>query len=329
MSDVDVRIQGIEKTLNKLLELVDRHESRGKHRAAESRSRSQSPWKTIRSIVDKLAQDIQYVKEMVEGSGMKPGHDRSTGADDQNVTLEDPLQILDQPPHEGQQTGQISLDTVGGIQNGGPTSADFSTKTDRRVPTSVESSEVEGNAAVLVSHPIVSTISQSATSAQSVSEAPRNSNITIPYREEQGVVVLMPLNMDQCRDTPFLLSQAEALGARETGIFKYVLPGYVDFSAQAVHGNDTLVSRFTSRLGQNDILYISRTEETDTLDIGDTRFIPTTADALAGMLEHRLTNSEAISGRAAPQSGFISPVTASKQNLILTTVLRILVLTVV
>ncbi|KAK5263021.1 hypothetical protein LTR96_011536 [Exophiala xenobiotica] len=295
MSDVDVRIQGIEKTLKKLLELVDTHEPLGKYQSAESRSRSQSPWKTIRSIVDKLAQDIQYVKEMVEGSGMKPGHDRSTGADDQNATLEDPLQILDQPPHEGQQTGQSPLDTVEGIHNGGTTSADFSTKTDRRVPTSVERSEVEANTAVLVSHPIMSTISQSATSAQSVSEVQRNSNITIPYREEQGVVVLMPLNMDQCRDTPFLLSQAEALGARETGIFKYVLPGDLDFSAQAIHGNDTLVSRFTSRLGQDDILYISRTEETDTLDIGDTRFIPTTADALAGMLEHCLTNSEAIS----------------------------------
>ncbi|KAK5188615.1 hypothetical protein LTR96_011295 [Exophiala xenobiotica] len=108
MSDVDVRIQGIEGTLNKLLELADRHEPRGKHRSAKSRSRSQSPWKTIRSIVDKLAQDFQYVKEMVEGSGMKTGHDRSTGADDQNATLEYPLQILDQPPHEGQQTGQNS-----------------------------------------------------------------------------------------------------------------------------------------------------------------------------------------------------------------------------
>ncbi|KAK5202227.1 hypothetical protein LTR41_012029 [Exophiala xenobiotica] len=181
MSDVGLRIQGIEKTLNKLLEVVDRHESRGKHRAAESRSRSQSPWKTIRSIVDKLAQDIQYVKEMVEGSGMKPGHDRSTGADDQNATLEDPLQILDQPPHEGQQIGQNSLDTAGGIQNGGPIFADSSTKTDRRVPTSVKSSEVEANTPVVVSHPIMSTISQSATSAQSVSEVPRNSNITIPY----------------------------------------------------------------------------------------------------------------------------------------------------
>ena len=294
MSDVDVRIQGIEKTPNKLLELVDRHESRGKHRAAESRSRSQSPWKTIRSIVDKLAQDIQYVQKMVKGSGMKTGHNRSTAADDQNATLEDPLQFLDQPPHEGQQTGQNSSDTAGGIQNGGQISADSSTRTDRRVPSGVESSEIEANTPVVVSHPIMSTISQSATSAQSVSEVPRNSNITIPYREEQGVVVLMPLNMDQCRDTPFLLSQAEALGARETGIFKYVLPGDVDFSAQAVHGNDTLVSRFTSRLGQDDILYISRTEEIGTLDIGDTSFNRTTADALAGMLEHRLANSEAI-----------------------------------
>ncbi|KAJ9493361.1 hypothetical protein H2202_011164 [Exophiala xenobiotica] len=99
MSDVDVRIQGIEETLKELLELVDEHESPGKHPSAEARKRSQSPWKSIRSIVDKLAQDFQYVKETVEGSGMKTGHDRSTGADDQNATLEDPLQMLDGPIH--------------------------------------------------------------------------------------------------------------------------------------------------------------------------------------------------------------------------------------
>ena len=37
MSDVDVRIQGIEETLKELLELVDEYESSGKHPSAEAR----------------------------------------------------------------------------------------------------------------------------------------------------------------------------------------------------------------------------------------------------------------------------------------------------
>nr|KAK5432400.1 hypothetical protein LTR18_011101 [Exophiala xenobiotica] len=337
MSAVNARIQGIEDSLKKLLDVVDKHGSPGRHRSAKSRKPSQPPWETIRSIVDRLAQDIQSVKEMVEGSGSKTGHDRSMGADDRNATPNDPLQILDQPPH-GEQIVQNSSETAQCTRNDGPIYLDPSANADRSaaampllsglgmdenrapatpisdqfctipttvpttVPTNVESSEVEENTALVVtmphrsSHPIMSTISQSATSAQSVSEVPRNLNITIPYREEQGVVVLMPLNMDQCRDTPFLLSQAEALGARETGIFKYVLPDDFDFSsAHTVLSVATRVSRFTSRLGQDDILRISRAEALETLDIGDTSFIPTKPDDLAGMLECRLTNSEAIS----------------------------------
>ncbi|KAK5224213.1 hypothetical protein LTR47_009970, partial [Exophiala xenobiotica] len=169
------------------------------------------------------------------------------------------------------------------------------------VPTSVETSDVEENTALVMTmphqsgHPITSTTSQSDTSTQSGSEIPRNPNITISYREEQGVVVLMPLNMDQCRDMPFLLSQAEALGARETGIFKYVLPDDFDFSVHAAPSVATRVSRFTSSLGQDDILRISRTEDLETLDIGDASFIHTKPDELARILERRLTDSEAIS----------------------------------
>ncbi|KAK5562341.1 hypothetical protein LTR43_012049, partial [Exophiala xenobiotica] len=249
MSAVNARIQGIEDTLKKLLDVVDKYGSPGRHRSAKSRKPSQPPWKTIRSIVAELTQDLQHVKEMVEGSGIDTRHDRNTGANNETATPEDPLQILDQPPHERQQFGQNSSDTAGDIQNDAPISADSSTNTDRQaipllsgldidenrapstpipdpsctaptivpttVPTSVESPQVSENTAVGVtmphrsSHPIMSTISQSDTSTQSVSEIPRNPNITIPYRVEQGVVVLVPVNMDQCRDMPFLFSQAE------------------------------------------------------------------------------------------------------------------------
>ncbi|KAK5215053.1 hypothetical protein LTR72_011866 [Exophiala xenobiotica] len=115
----------------------------------------------------------------------------------------------------------------------------------------------------------MSTISRPDISAQSVSEISRNPNIAISYRVERGVVVLMPSNMDQCRDTPFLFAQAEALGARETGDY--------------------------NRLGPDDIFHISRTEDPETLEISETSFTPTEPDELSEMLERRLADPEAIS----------------------------------
>ncbi|KAK5215028.1 hypothetical protein LTR72_011886 [Exophiala xenobiotica] len=141
----------------------------------------------------------------------------------------------------------------------------------------------------------MSTISQSDTSAQSVSEIPRNPNITISYRVEQGVVVLVPVNMDQCRDMPFLFSQAEALGARETGVFKYVLPSDFETGARALPRITTRMSKFGSRLGPDDIFYISRTENPEALEISETSFTPTEPDELSEMLERRLADPEAMS----------------------------------
>ncbi|KAK5290563.1 hypothetical protein LTR99_011084 [Exophiala xenobiotica] len=337
MSAVNARIQGIEDTLKKLLDVVDMYGSPGRHRAAKSRKPSQPPWKTIRSIVAELTQDLQHVKEMVEGSGIDTRHDRSTGANNEKATPEDPLQILDQPPHERQQFSQNSSDTAGDIQNDAPISTDSSTNIDPQaiptpllsgldidengapstpipnqsctapttvpttVPTSVESSEVEENTVVVVcmphssSHPIMSTIPQSDTSAQSVSEIPRNPNITISYRVEQGVVVLVPVNMDQCRDMPFLFSQAEALGARETGVFKYVLPSDFKTNAYTFPKITTRISKFGSRLRPDDIFHISRTEDLETLEVSETSFTPTEADELSEMLERRLADPEAMS----------------------------------
>ncbi|KAK5188867.1 hypothetical protein LTR92_011116, partial [Exophiala xenobiotica] len=337
MSAVNARIQGIEDTLTKLLDVVDKHGSPGRRRSAKSRKPSQPPWKTIRSIIEKLAQDVQSVKEMVEGSGNNTGHDRSTEADDGNATPKNRLQILDQPPHKRQQIGRNSSGTAQCTQKDGSFSVDSSARPDRpatptpllhglnvdenrapstsvpdpsctapttvptTVPTRMESPQAKENTAVGVtmphrsSHPIMSAISQSDTSTQSVSEIPRNPNITISYRVEQGVVVLVPVNMEQCRDMPFLFAQAEALGARETGVFKYVLPSDLELGAHAVPRITTRMSKFGSRLGPDDIFHISRTEDPETPEISETSFTPTEPDELSEMLERRLADPEAIS----------------------------------
>jgi hypothetical protein len=105
----------------------------------------------------------------------------------------------------------------------------------------------------------------------------------------------MPLSTDQYYDTPFLLSQAEALSARETGVFKYVLLDDFKFSVQAISSVTIYVSRFTSRLGPDNIYRISRTEDLGTLDIYDTSFTTTKPNGLAEILERRLNDPEAIS----------------------------------
>lgn len=46
---------------------------------------------------------------------------------------------------------------------------------------------------------------------------------SIPHRLEHSIIVLMP-SKSQYRDMALLRSQAESLGARKTGVFKYVLP---------------------------------------------------------------------------------------------------------
>ncbi|KIW79844.1 hypothetical protein Z517_06459 [Fonsecaea pedrosoi CBS 271.37] len=288
MSNVEERIRCMEEMLQKLVIVVDKHLPRPRHPSAKSRKQSQSPWNTIRPMIEALVKDIKYVKAVVEGSDVNTGHDRNTGAHNRNMPPEAALQILT-PPHERQQLGEPSADTAA------PTTVPTT------VHTTVEAPEVEENTTVDVTmprrlrEPVSSTMPPSDASTYSVSEIPRNPGTIVPYREEHGIVVLMPLDMDQCRDTRFLLSQAEMLGARQTGIFKYVLPGDFDFSAEAAHSVTTCVSSFTSGLGQDGIFCISRQEKLETLDISHTRTIPTEPDELAEMLERRLADPEAVS----------------------------------
>jgi hypothetical protein len=321
MSDIEVKIQGIEHMLDKLVIMVDKRISHGSPPSAKSRKQSQSPWKKIRSMIDVLVENIQHVKEMIEVSHINTGHNRNAGADDRGATPGGPLRISD-PLHEKQHFP----DATGGSQNGGTTSRHHSTETNRPaipapllsvsemdenharsttipnefrtapttppnpVTTTVESSEVGQNSTMVATMlqrpclPLTSTTSQSAASTHSVSTIPRNPNVTIPHREEDGVIVLLPSNMDQCRNTPLLLSLAESLGARETGIFKYVLSDDFQFTTQAVSRVTTQVSKFTSSLGPDNILRISRTENLEALDFVETSFIPTETNEIVDIL---------------------------------------------
>ena len=55
--------------------------------------------------------------------------------------------------------------------------------------------------------------------------------------------------MDQCRDMAFLLAQAEALGARDTKVFEYVLPDNFAHGTNSISSIKARLSRFASRLG--------------------------------------------------------------------------------
>src|ERR1700742_4526691 len=98
MSDVAVKIQGIEEVLKKLVILVDTHASPDRRPSgARLRKRRVSHWTQIRSMISELATSIQYVKEKVEGSDIGMSHNRIVGADDYNPTVEARLPTLGQP----------------------------------------------------------------------------------------------------------------------------------------------------------------------------------------------------------------------------------------
>jgi hypothetical protein len=159
-------------------------------------------------------------------------------------------------------------------------------------PTSTKLPGLGGDAArsLRSRRPIVETQSRSYDSAQSLPRASGNNDIDIPYRKEHGVVLLMPTNMDQCRDMPFILSQAERLGARETGVFKYLLPSDFELSTHAVPSGKMRISRFKSFPKENETLQIARTEHIETLNTGSERFTSTEPHELADILEGYLTN---------------------------------------
>ncbi|KIW24823.1 uncharacterized protein PV07_10513 [Cladophialophora immunda] len=331
MSDVALKIQGMEEVLKKLVILVDTHASSGR-RPSKPRKRRQSYWTEIRSMISELATSVQNLKEKVEGSVIATSQNGIAGAGDHNATLEARLPTSAQSPHERLQVDQNPSDTQQGPQNGESIAVDPSAKADHQtkstsqlsesatdenhahltipdhfragLTTADQSAEVswpreDAAASVAVPHcsrpPVTSTPSQPDYSTPALSQTPRNYDITIPHRKEHGVIVLMPLNMDQCRDTPFLFSQAEALGARETGVFKYVLPDDFEPGTHAVSSITTRISSFESRLGPDNIFRISRTEDPGTLHISNATFAPMEPDELAEMVERRLTDPEAMS----------------------------------
>ena len=135
---------------------------------------------------------------MVEGSDINTGHDRSTGADDRNVTPEDPLQILDQPLHKRQQFSQNSPNTaeLECTQNGGPISVDSSTKLDRQAISTplLSGLDIDGNRTPSTpipnqSYTVPTTIPTTTPTSVESSEVKENtaSVVTIPHRSSHPI----------------------------------------------------------------------------------------------------------------------------------------------
>ncbi|KIW35984.1 uncharacterized protein PV06_11704 [Exophiala oligosperma] len=116
----------------------------------------------------------------------------------------------------------------------------------------------------------------------------------IPYSIEDGVVVLAP-SISQYRDIPLLLSEAQKLGARETGVFKYRLPDDLDLATTAVRKDIMKVSRFSSYFDSRGLQRISRTEQMEAIMTGNLEAQPAEPAKIAEILEQRLTDPEAMS----------------------------------
>ena len=94
----------------------------------------------------------------------------------------------------------------------------------------------------------------------------------IAYEEENGVVTLLPEPEDNFRDLPALLERAEALGAAEVGVFKYVVP-----LVPATEGfEDTLdgVSSFNLIHKADGTVGIDRREQTEFIEVRKASELP-------------------------------------------------------
>ena len=111
--------------------------------------------------------------------------------------------------------------------------------------------------------------------------------VSIPHREEDGVVVLLPHSMTQCRDTPFLIAQAEKLGARQTGVFKYVLPDDCDTAIERGSGRRK-VSTFISKGCGGGVHNIKSHASEEEIEIGEPRSRSKDVETLAVEFERLL-----------------------------------------
>ncbi|KIW76985.1 hypothetical protein Z517_09429 [Fonsecaea pedrosoi CBS 271.37] len=117
---------------------------------------------------------------------------------------------------------------------------------------------------------------------------------TIPHREEDGVIVLLP-SPEQCKDLPLLISRAKELGAYDTGVFKYVLPDAVVRGLRPILNLPPGVSKFKSRPYKKHSRYIARSErEDEVLDLGELDFTPIPHDEYVETLERRVTDRQAM-----------------------------------
>lgn len=260
MANLLAEIRLIKEKLNKLVILVDPHRSPKKRRSQHMNR------KEIRSLIADLEKDLQHLEERV---GTFPIGQEA----DALITTSGLLPpTLDHIPNESQHSRQDSPTPLEQAQNNERNIREISTPT---------TPPPDADAAV----------SRPGKPSQSI---PRKLSTTIPYREDHGVVVLMP-DTEQCRDLPYIISRAIELGAHDTGAFKYILPDDLIADLPPILSARMSVSKFKSSPYQENIYHISRTIEHETLDLSDIDFTPTPLERFAEILEDRLTDPETMS----------------------------------
>lgn len=233
MSNILAEIRLIKERLDKLVTLVDSHGS------PKTRRPQQTFWKEIRSLIEELARRLRQPEEKVEISPVNQEADA-------RIATSGPLPpTSDHTPNERQYSRQNSPRPLEEAQNN---------------ETNIQEISMQGILAA-DADASVAPPSQSDEHSQSI---PRNPSITIPYREEHGVVALMP-DKDQCRDVPYFISQAMELGAHNTGAFKYVLPDDLVADLPPILSVPMNVSKFKCSRYKENFCHISRTIEQESL----------------------------------------------------------------
>ncbi|ETN44767.1 uncharacterized protein HMPREF1541_10437 [Cyphellophora europaea CBS 101466] len=133
------------------------------------------------------------------------------------------------------------------------------------------------------------------TSTESVERLPTpcDDGIEITYRIRDGVVTLLPKNMQECRDLPFLAEQACKVNATETGVFKYILS--TDCGGGVSSGQATSAWSFSSARSDTGRTCLTYHQHSESVTVVPTDPLETEPQILAAELENIVSDFQQLS----------------------------------
>ncbi|KAK5212205.1 hypothetical protein LTR41_002447 [Exophiala xenobiotica] len=282
MFDLVAKLAGVEQFLDEILTSLNTRVAASTYGPEDQAQNGEPEWApTLRDVIPRYSKDIQRIREQIERDSRFHRSLKRTEGPVTQCAATVPQSCVQQASHTMAKRYEQRITTVPEISRNVIVSSPSLTRVLRN--------QEENPGGCIDSTRNVPSLCTPAKLGSLTSD-------NIPHRLEHGIIVLMP-SKSQYRDMALLRCQAESLGARKTGVFKYVLPEDLELDIQATSNGATQVSKFGVSLAPNGSLHISRTQHTEMLemkDLLDRTDEPVEPGELADILEQRLTDPAAI-----------------------------------